>query len=234
MKGKKVLIVEDEPKLAALHKEYLEKDGFDAKIIESGEDAISLFEYSLRNDIEPFDIIILDVMLPGIDGIAVCKKLREVSNIPVIFVTARVEEMDRLLGLEVGADDYICKPFSPREVVARVKAVLKRYLSITDKTNEKLLNIDIKNRIVTSKEKTLDLTPCEFTLLAYLAEYPGRVYSRAQLLDALHDDYRELTDRAIDAHIKNIRKKISIYIDDIEVIQSVYGVGYKINAEVLK
>lgn len=224
----KVLIVEDEPQIAALHKEYLEAAGFSAEIVADGDKVLkTLFTDETMQSVE-FDLSILDIMLPGMDGIEICRKIRQHSDIPLIFVTARVEEIDRLQGLELGADDYICKPFSPREVVARVKNILKRSISnVTNQTGERI-QANKDTLVVTVDGTALDLTPCEFYLLDFLLENKGKVLSRDRLLDVIHVDVRETTDRTIDSHIKNIRKKIAKHIPDDVVINSVYGVGYKL------
>ncbi len=229
MPNNKILIVEDEPQIAAIHKEYLEAAGFEAEIIGDGDKVLkTLFTDGTLKSVK-FDMAILDVMLPGADGIEICRKIRKVSDIPLIFVTARVEEIDRLQGLELGADDYICKPFSPREVVARVKNILKRSISnVTNQTGERI-QANKDTLVVTVDGSALDLTPCEFYLLDFFLDNKGKVLSRDRLLDVMHQDNRETTDRTIDSHIKNIRKKIAKHIPDEVVINSVYGVGYKLD-----
>ena len=174
-------------------------------------------------------LILLDIMLPGKDGMEVCRTLRAFSSIPIIMVTARVEEIDRLLGLELGADDYICKPFSPREVVARVKAILRRTAGSTSiVTTDARLVLDTEKYIAVLDGTTLDLTPVEFRLLKVLHDQPQRVFSRDRLLDAMYDDHRIVTDRTVDSHIKNLRRKMEAVSSDEEIIRSVYGVGYKL------
>lgn len=164
------------------------------------------------------DLILLDLMLPGCDGLEVCRELRTFSDVPIIMVTARVEEIDRLLGLDLGADDYICKPFSPREVVARARAILRRR-PLAART-EQGLSLD--------ESIELDLTPVEFRLLSCLAASPGRVFSRDQLLDRLYDDHRVVTDRTVDSHVKNLRRKLEQIDPEQSLIHSIYGVGYKL------
>jgi two-component system response regulator BaeR len=177
----------------------------------------------------PVDLVLLDLMLPGKDGLAVCRELRARSDVPIIMLTARVEEADRLLGLEIGADDYICKtPFSPREVVARVKALLRRART-TAAPAASALRIDEGAWRVTFNGVALDLTPVEFRLLKALAETPGRVFSRAALLDKLHDDTRDVTDRAIDTHVKNLRRKMQQASPGEDPLRSIYGVGYRLD-----
>lgn len=219
----KVLVVEDEYKLADILRTYLQASGYEVLCIDDGNAAIkAVFEW------QP-DLILLDLMLPGKDGLEVCKQVRLDHNIPIIMVTARAEEIDRLLGLELGADDYICKPYSPREVVARVKAVLRRTSVIAkdaDTLEDTALVINHDNFEAIYYGLRLDLTPVEFRLLALLASQPGRIYSRDQLLDGIYDDHRVVTDRAIDSHIKNLRRKLAVVKQDQEVIRSVYGMGY--------
>lgn len=215
----RVLVVEDEPKLAALLRDYLEQSGFAVAIIDDGREVIP----AVRK--EAPDLMLLDIMLPGRDGMEILRELRTFSNVPVVMVTARVEEIDRLLGLELGADDYICKPFSPREVVARVKAVLRRRHPQT--TTSPLLQLDSERFEAKLAGKPLTLTRTEFTLLQRLANHPGCVYSRNQLIDTIYDDHRVVTDRTVDSHIKNLRRKLLQALPEQELIQSVYGVGYK-------
>jgi two-component system, OmpR family, response regulator BaeR len=172
------------------------------------------------------DLILLDLMLPGKDGLDICKEIRRFSNVPIIMITARVEEIGRLLGLDLGADDYICKPFSPREVVARVKTVLRRS-SPQPAPGDHILSLDEERYRATLQGHRLDLTAVEFQLLSILAVKPGRIFSRDQLMDRLYTDQRIICDRTIDSHIKNLRKKIAFAAPDLELIHSIYGVGYK-------
>jgi two-component system response regulator BaeR len=223
-----ILIVEDEQKLAELIKDYLAQSSFDTTILDNGNDVVP---YVREN--KP-DLVILDLMLPGRDGMEICKEIRTFSNLPIIMVTARVEEIDRLLGLELGADDYVCKPFSPRELVARVKAVLRRAGGETTikakglvldeaRYQASLHGVDLQLTAVEFKQ----LTAVEFKLLSFLAANPGRIYSRDQLMERIYSDHRIVSDRTIDSHIKKLRKKISGQSPDEELIGSVYGVGYK-------
>jgi len=223
--SKRILIVEDETDLAQILAEYLQRDGFVATTIADGLLAMA----ELRQ--APPDLLLLDLMLPGMDGIAILRELRKTSELPVIMVTARTEEIDRLLGLELGADDYICKPYSPREVVARVKTVLRRAqpasaASGSASASGSLLEIDADTMQARVAGKNLELTPKEFRLLQTLAAKPGRVFSRAQLLDALYADNLEVSERAIDSHLKNLRKKLAPAFPDEEPIRSIYGVGF--------
>ena len=220
-----VLVVEDEIDLAQILVDYLKRDGFSATTIADGEVALATLSKT------PPDLLLLDLMLPGMDGLSILRELRKTSSLPVILVTARVEEIDRLIGLELGADDYICKPYSPREVVARVKTVLRRVkpsqppLAVAAETAP-LIELDSDAWLVRIGGKGLELTPKEFKLLQALAAKPGRVFSRGQLLDALYADNLDVSERAIDSHMKNLRKKLAQAIPDREVIRSIYGVGF--------
>jgi len=218
--GQQILIVEDEPQLAHLLEDYLVQSGFHTAIIHDG----SQVTQNIKGR-EP-DLVLLDLMLPGVDGMTICKEIREFSQVPVIMVTARFEESDRLRGLELGADDYICKPFSPREVVARVKAVLRRSTEGVRKIPP-TLKIDQARFTAELHGKDLDLTAVEFQLLRILSTDPGRIYSRSQLMDQIYNDHRIVSDRTIDSHVKKLRKKIAMVSMDEELIHSVYGVGYK-------
>jgi two-component system response regulator BaeR len=171
-------------------------------------------------------------MLPGKNGIDICKEIRTFSPVPIIMVTARIEEIDRLLGLELGADDYICKPFSPREVVARVKAVLRRSTNQQPSWMAPALYLDEERLLATLHGHELDLTVIEFKLLSFLAANPGRIYNRTKLMDYIYPDQRVVSDRTVDSHIKNLRKKISGVSPETELIQSVYGLGYKYDASI--
>ncbi len=215
-----VLIVEDEIKLATLLRDYLTRAGYRSQIVADGREAVARVR-----ETQP-DLILLDLMLPGRDGMEVCKEVRAFSTVPIIMVTARVEEIDRLLGLELGADDYICKPFSPREVVARVKAVLRRAAGGPTVQAEGLV-LDAGRYRATLHGNDLELTAVEFKLLGFLAANPGRIYSRAQLMDRIYPDERVVSDRTIDSHIKKLRKKMAVAAPQEELIHSIYGVGYK-------
>jgi two-component system, OmpR family, response regulator BaeR len=222
-----ILIVEDEIKLAELLRDYLEREDFSVSIMGNG---LTVAEEVRRN---PPDLIMLDLMLPGKDGLAVCREVRAFSQTPIIMVTARVEEMDRLLGLEMGADDYICKPFSPREAVARVKAVLRRSVA---QPEEKVIKagqfmMDTQAHLVTVGGRELTLTPSEFTLLQVMMSRPDRVFSRADLAYKAQGYEFDGYERTIDTHIKNLRKKIAEKSPDLSVIHTVYGIGYKFSLE---
>ena len=216
----KILIVEDEKKLASLLSDYLKQSGFETFCLDNGSDAVPWIREHAP------DLIVLDLMLPGRDGLEICKDIRAFSSVPVIMVTARIEEIDRLLGLELGADDYICKPFSPREVVARVKAVLRR-TGDGQQIQASGLVLDETRYLATLDGHELDLTAVEFKLLKFLAANPGRIYGRQQLMDRIYPDQRIVCDRTIDSHIKKLRKKIYGVCTGKELIHSVYGVGYK-------
>jgi two-component system response regulator BaeR len=218
-----ILVVEDEPKLARLLADYLVAANYRPVIVERGDAALP----AVREH-DPA-LVLLDLNLPGLDGLAVCRALRKTSEVPVIMLTARAEEIDRLLGLELGADDYICKPFSPREVVARVRAVLRRTTlsAMADAAAADPVAIDVDSRRAEVGGKAVALTGVEFELLRALRERPGRVFSRAELLDRIYADFRDVSDRAVDSHIKNLRRKLDDALPGRELIHSVYGVGYR-------
>ncbi|MFT4763067.1 MAG: two-component system response regulator BaeR [Oleispira sp.] len=231
-----ILIVEDEPKLAQLLVDYLKQSGFETQVIGDG---LLALEW-IKQQHQSIDLIILDLMLPNLDGMEICKAVRQFSALPILMATARVEEIDRLIGLELGADDYICKPYSPREVVARVKAILRRSQLIQSFQAETGHNTgqqvaEILAGLVLEEEKykailngqLLDLTAVEFQLLAILAKEPGRIFSRQQLMDGGYQDHRVVSDRTIDSHIRKLRKRIHEKCPESDIIHSVYGVGYK-------
>ncbi len=221
MMQQQILVVEDEPKLAQIIVDYMKNAGYQTHWIDSG---LEVEDWVREN--QP-DLILLDLMLPGKDGVDICRDLRTFTNVPVIMVTARVEEIDRLLGLELGADDYICKPFSPRELVARAKAVLRRIAKTETTPVRKSLTLDPLRFIVSFGDASVELTSVEFQLLKTLHREPGRIFSRNQLMDRIYDDHRVVSDRTIDSHIKKLRRKLEGLSADKELIQSVYGAGYK-------
>ncbi|MEL4014853.1 envelope stress response regulator BaeR [Dryocola clanedunensis] len=224
----RILIVEDEPKLGQLLVDYLRAASYAPTLITHGNDVLPYVRQT------PPDLILLDLMLPGTDGLTLCKEIRRFSEIPIVMVTAKIEEIDRLLGLEIGADDYICKPYSPREVVARVKTILrrcKRQQEPIPAGEESPLIIDEGRFQASWREKVLDLTPAEFRLLKTLSHEPGKVFSREMLLNQLYDDYRVVTDRTIDSHIKNLRRKLEALDEEQSFIRAVYGVGYRWEAD---
>ncbi len=219
-----VLIVEDEPKLAKLLEDYLRASGFETAGLADGREVLPSVKQRRP------DLILLDLMLPGRGGLDVFKEVRAFADVPVVMVTAMVEEVDRLVGLEIGADDYVCKPFSPREVVARVKAVLRRGARLAGSPQDppRGLEMDDERYEAMFDGKPLDLTPVEFRLLKALASRPGRIFPRAQLLDELYADHRIVSDRTVDSHVKNLRKKLDDVRPGAELVRSVYGVGYKL------
>ena len=215
-----IVIVEDEVATAEILADYLLLENYKTHLLTDGFPVVSWVR-----EHKP-DLILLDLMLPGKSGLDICKEIRSFSSVPIIMTTARIEEIDRLLGLELGADDYICKPYSPREVVARVKTVLRRAGNVPIPM-EAGVQLDETCYRATLYGHDLQLTAAEFRLLNYLTTHPGRVYNRQQLLNNIYPDERALNDRAIDNYIKNIRKKISAISPAVELIHSVYGVGYK-------
>lgn len=218
----KVLIVEDEPKLAELMGAYLEQAGYEHHHLDRGDVAVN---YIKNNAV---DIILLDLMLPGLDGVEICKQVRQFSGVPIIMVTAKAEEIDRLIGLEMGADDYVCKPFSPREIVARVKANLRRVeLDQAESPRTDGFDLDVDRLRATYKGELIDLTTVEFQLLQLLIKEPGRVFGRDLIMKSIYADSRVVSDRTIDSHIKKLRKKISVVAPELNVIHSVYGAGYR-------
>lgn len=224
----RILIVEDEPKLGQLLIDYLQAASYSPTLIAHGDRVLDAVRQS------PPDLILLDLMLPGVDGLTLCREIRRFSEVPIVMVTAKIEEIDRLLGLEIGADDYICKPYSPREVVARVKTILRRCkpqrdLQLLDAASP--LVVDEGRFQASWQQKALDLTPAEFRLLKTLSSEPGKVFSREQLLNHLYDDYRVVTDRTIDSHIKNLRRKLETLDQEQSFIRAVYGVGYRWEAD---
>ncbi len=220
----RILIVEDEPKLGQLLIDYLQAAGYAPALINHGDKVLPYVRQT------PPHLILLDLMLPGTDGLTLCREIRRFSDVPVVMVTAKIEEIDRLLGLEIGADDYICKPYSPREVVARVKTILRRC-----KPQRDLQALDAQSPLIVDegrfqaswRDKLLD----QFRLLKTLSQEPGKVFSREQLLNHLYDDYRVVTDRTIDSHIKNLRRKLEALDAEQSFIRAVYGVGYRWEAD---
>ncbi|WP_317930170.1 response regulator [Halioxenophilus sp. WMMB6] len=223
----KVLLVEDEESLAEVMQAFLQRDSFDVEWVADGGAVLAAFER-----LAP-DLVLLDLMLPSVDGLTLCREIRARSQVPIIMVTARIDEIDRLLGLEIGADDYICKPYSPREVVARCKAVLRRYQAMSPLAQALP---DNANSPLTLDQATLDgywsgqalaLTAVEFRLLYTMAQEPRRIFSREQLMSNIYNDHRVVNDRTIDSHITKLRRKLAAVDSEQEVIRSVYGVGYK-------
>ncbi len=224
-----ILVVEDEPKIVRLARDYLERSGFRVVTAADGNSAIDAAQR------ERPDLVVLDLNLPGRDGLDVCRAIRRESEVPIIMLTARVDEADRLIGLELGADDYITKPFSPRELVARTRAVLRRVQGgayLPDLVRVGDLEIDLKGHRVSRKEENINLTRIEFNLLTTLAQNPGKVFTRGELLNRLHGVAYDGFDRSIDAHIKNLRHKLEYDPVEPQYVLTVYGVGYKFNDEV--
>ena len=224
---KNVLIVEDEPKIVKLVRDYLERAGFGIQVAGDGKLGLEIAR------LEKMDMIILDLGLPQMDGLDVTRELRKISNVPIIMLTGRSEETDKLVGLELGADDYITKPFSPKELVARVRALFRRIENYSSDNQHIMqiadLTLDVDRMSVMSDIRPIEeLTPTEFSLLVKMVRYPGRVFTRAQLLDAVHGVSFESYERAIDAHVKNIRHKIEPNPSEPRYLLTVYGVGYKI------
>lgn len=223
-----ILVVEDDAAIADMLTNYLHMHGFSTTVSGDGLEAVQLVR-----TLQPA-LMVLDLMLPGQDGIAVCEQVRAFSHLPIIMVTARVDEIDRLLGLETGADDYVCKPFSPREVVARIKALLRRaqgsLATPTTPVAPEHPGLEIRDASLTVawRGHALPLTAVEFRLLRLMLARPERVFSRAELLDHVHEDLRDVSDRAIDSHIKNIRRKLEAAQVQGQAIVSVYGVGYRV------
>ncbi len=214
----RVYIVEDEPELAGLVADYARASGYQPTVFGEGARALAAIRASAP------DMLVLDLMLPGMDGLSLCRAVREFSDVPIVMVTARVEEIDRLLGLESGADDYLCKPFSPRELMARIKVILRR---VQPGAPASLCVVDDAAQRVAINGHVLELTPSEFNILAGMARRRGQVFSRAQLLDLARQDSLDVTDRAVDSHIKNLRRKIAAVLPDADAIGSVYGLGYR-------
>jgi two-component system response regulator BaeR len=219
----KIFIVEDEEKLANVLEKYIRAEGFETMIFNRGDHVVDAVRRQKPN------LILLDIMLPGKSGIEICKELRKFSEIPIVMTTARVDEIDRLLGLELGADDYICKPFSPREVGARIKAILRRARQdpVDLESNNTSLVLDGSNYQATLDGVALQLTPIEFRILAALYGPPSRVLKRDTLMNHMYDDHRAVSDRTVDSHVANLRKKLKAVKPDSEYIQPVYGIGYR-------
>jgi len=222
--NKKILIVDDEPQILKVLQAYLEKEGYKVFSSIDGTTALTLF------DLEKPDFVILDLNLPGMDGLDVCREIRRESNVPIMMLTARVEEVDKLIGLELGADDYVIKPFSPREVVARIRTIFKRVYQ-NDNVDEIIkvgdLLIDLGQHTAKLGKKIIELTPTEFQILVILAKNPKRVFSRLQIMENAQGDAFEGYERTIDAHIKNLRNKMEPDPRNPVYIQTVFGLGYK-------
>jgi DNA-binding response OmpR family regulator len=223
---RRILVVDDEPEIVRLVRDYLESSGFDVIVAADGAEALRAAR------LHHPDLVILDLNLPGLDGLDVARSLRRDGELPIIMLTARTEEADRVAGLELGADDYVSKPFSPREIVARVRAVLRRTDSARSAESVvrvgDVIALDVPRMEASVNGRRVDLTPTEFQLLVHMARQPGRVFTRAQLLDAVHGVAVESYERAIDAHVKNIRRKIEVDPRSPRLLQTVFGVGYRL------
>ena len=222
---KSILVVDDESRIAELARDYLEHGGFAVRVATTGEAALEIVRR------ERPDLVVLDLGLPGLDGLDVTREIRRGSNLPVIMLTARDDELDKVLGLEIGADDYLTKPFSPRELVARVRAVLRR-VDAADRSDGDMIRaggvaIDVARMRTEVDGRSVELTPTEFTLLTTLARQPGRIFTRSQLLDAIHGVAFEAYERAIDTHVKNLRRKLEADPRRPTRILTAYGVGYR-------
>ncbi|WP_321276972.1 response regulator [Thiomicrorhabdus indica] len=222
----KILLVEDEPEIAQLLIDYLESYGYQTQHFLSGE---GVHDWLAENQA---DCVLLDIMLPNADkfgdGLKLCREIRQTSQVPIMMLTAKVEEIDRILGLELGADDYVCKPFSPREVIARVKALLRRsHLSKTKSGPPSEWHLDEATYQVHYHQNHVELSAVEFAIMRTLSSAEGTIFSRSQLIDSIYNDHRVVSDRTIDSHIKKLRQKLAATFGENEWIQSVYGVGYK-------
>jgi two-component system alkaline phosphatase synthesis response regulator PhoP len=221
---KRILVVDDEPRIAAICRDYLERAGYAVQVASNGPDALAQARAAAP------DLVVLDLGLPKMDGLDVTRALRRHSQVPIVMLTARVEETDKLMGLELGADDYLTKPFSPRELVARIRAVLRRTevgVERSDVVRAAGVTLDVPRMYATVDERPVELTSTEFALLAAMMRQPGRVFTRAQLLDAMHGDDADAFDRAVDAHVKNLRRKIEADPHRPRRLLTVYGVGYR-------
>ena len=227
--SKKILVVDDEPQIVKVVKAYLEQSGFQVVTAADGNAALATFQR------EKPDFMILDLNLPGMDGLDVCRAVRHESNIPILMLTARVEEADKLIGLELGADDYVVKPFSPREVVARVRTIFRRTAAVDSPKTELIqvgdLQIDPDQHTVIVSDRQIELTPTEFDILVVLARQPKRVFTRLQIMEQAQGDAFEGYERTIDAHIKNIRLKLETNPKKPAYIHTVFGVGYKLEVK---
>ena len=222
-----VLIVEDDATIAGVLTDYLQQAGYVVSAMSSGVGVVELIKE------RPPSIVVLDLMLPGKDGLEICREVRTFSDIPIIMVTARIDDIDRLLGLELGADDYVTKPFLPKEVVARVRAILRRVgepraTGTPNHLEYAVVSLDLARHTCMVADTQVELTRVEFRMLAALLAQPGRVFSRQQLMDLSYENHRVVSDRTIDTHIKNLRKKLSGGGADEGLLHSIYGVGYKL------
>ncbi len=222
MNGQMILIVEDDVDIADILATYLQAAGFNTKQFNDGNEVVGW----VKNNAPA--LILLDIYLPGKDGLVICQEVRAFSEVPIIMTTAKIEEVDRLIGLEIGADDYVCKPYSVKEVVARVKANLRRFGKLPDGGGKLILNSD--SFCLDYQGQAIELTAIEFALFQLLYANPSRIYSRGQIIDLIYRDYRDVSDRTVDSHIRNLRKKLSQLSFAHDLIRSIYGAGYKFEA----
>ena len=226
--AQKILVVDDEPEIVKLVRAYLERAGFIVVTAYEGQQALAVFRHERPN------LVVLDLNLPGMDGLDVCRVMRRDADVPIIMLTARIEETDRLIGLELGADDYVVKPFSPREIVARVRAVLRRTEGVPvrpEVISSAGIMVDLTARTASISGQPLDLTTMEFDLLAVLVGHPGQVFTRMQLLERTQEVTYEGYERTIDVHVKNLRKKLGDDSQNPRFIETVRGVGYRFRPE---
>lgn len=216
-----ILIVEDEPKLSQSMAEYLGGAGYGTHVIADGAEVVSWVRHHQPS------LILLDLMLPGKDGVAVCQEIRMFSQVPIIMVTAKTEELDRLIGLEIGADDYVCKPFSLRELSARIKAVLRRHEYVPQINGGRGLSLDKASSTVSYNGNSAELTAIEYNIIEKLIRHPGRIFKRDELIDVAYTDGRLVNDRTVDSHMKKIRKKLHSIAPEQKFVHSIYGAGYK-------
>lgn len=219
-KSKTIVFVEDEVEVAKIVRDYLERAHYSVELFNTGIGVVD----RVRDDVP--DLLLLDIMLPGVDGTTICREIRAFSTVPIIMITARVDELDRLVGYELGVDDYICKPVNPREILARVKAVLRRADPPTESTYRTLV-LDVAKHLAIYKGARLDLTPTEFNVLNLLASGDGRIFSREEIIDLINDESKDASERAVDTCVKKLRKKMAAVADGANPIRSVYGMGYK-------
>jgi len=220
MNNNHILVIEDEIELAELLKDYLIANQYQVTCLSNGDGVSPWLETHST------DFIVLDLMLPGTDGMTLCKRIREKSDVPIMMATARVDQIDKILGLETGADDYICKPYDPQEIIARIKAILRRVKGSND-ADLPSLQLDENTLSIVRDDKKVQLTLVEFRLIQLLYSEPGRIFSRQYIMDSIYSDYRVVSDRTIDSHIKKLRKKIQEIIPEVQAIHSIYGAGYK-------
>ncbi|NVJ62557.1 MAG: response regulator [Gammaproteobacteria bacterium] len=216
-----IFIVEDEKEIASVVDMYLQAAELKTQMFLDGTNVVEAVKEQSPS------VVLLDLMLPGKDGLTICKEIREFSDVPIIMTTAKVEEVDRLVGLEIGADDYVCKPYSAKEVVARVKATLRRLDKQFVPSSKEALQVDESSQTIQYQQKVISLTTVEFNLFKLLYSHPNRIYSRQQILDLVYSDYRVISDRTVDSHIRNLRKKLTELETPEEPLRSIYGAGYK-------